>query len=105
MRARPVALLLAAVGVAAGCGVFERRPDVIVIVVDTLRADHVGAYGYARPTTPRIDALAREGVLYTHAIAPGTWTVPSHAALFTGRPPTATGARHLPDGPHARSGS
>lgn len=102
---RATLALLAVAGVvgAVACGLFERRPDVVVIVLDTLRADHVSAYGYARRTTPRIDALAAEGVLYRRAIAPGTWTVPSHAGLFTGRPPVEHGAYRVPDAPHAVS--
>lgn len=59
--------------------------DVMLVVLDTVRADHLGAYGYARPTSPRFDALAREGTLFLDAVAPGTWSLPSHASLFTGR--------------------
>ncbi len=60
-------------------------PNVLVIVIDTLRADHVSAYGYPRPTTPNLDRLAREGVLFENAIAPCSWSLPSHASLVTGR--------------------
>jgi arylsulfatase A-like enzyme len=59
-------------------------PDVVVVVLDTVRADHVSAYGYARPTTPHFDALARGGALFLDATAPSTWSLPSHASLFTG---------------------
>lgn len=59
-------------------------PNIILIVVDTARADHLSCYGYARPTTPNIDRIAAEGVLYENAIAPAPWTLPSHASLFTG---------------------
>jgi arylsulfatase A-like enzyme len=58
---------------------------VLVIVVDTLRADHLSAYGYARPTSPNFDRIAREGVLFDNAISPSSWTLPSHASLLTGR--------------------
>ncbi|HEX3739334.1 MAG TPA: sulfatase [Terriglobales bacterium] len=60
-------------------------PNVLVIVVDTLRADHLSSYGYSRPTSPNIDALARGGVLFENAVAPSSWSLPSHASLVTGR--------------------
>jgi arylsulfatase A-like enzyme len=62
-------------------------PNVLLIVLDTLRADHVSAYGYDRPTTPRLDRLAREGTLFERAFATASWTLPSHASLMTGRYP------------------
>ncbi len=61
------------------------KPNVLVILIDTLRADHLGVYGYQRPTSPRIDQLAREGVVFDRAVAQATWTKPSVASLFTGR--------------------
>jgi arylsulfatase A-like enzyme len=70
--------------------------DVVLIVVDTLRADHLSLHGYGRATSPALDALAREAVVYEHATSPGTWTVPSHAALFTGRWPSFAGAERVP---------
>lgn len=60
-------------------------PNVLVLVVDTLRADHLSCYGYARQTTPNIDELARQGVLFENAIAPSSWSFPSHVSLLTGR--------------------
>ncbi|HEX7123869.1 MAG TPA: sulfatase-like hydrolase/transferase [Gemmatimonadaceae bacterium] len=62
-------------------------PNVLLLVLDTQRADHLSSYGYQRPTTPRIDALAAEGVLYEHAFSSSSWTLPSHASLMTGRYP------------------
>jgi arylsulfatase A-like enzyme len=59
-------------------------PNVIVLIVDTLRADHLSSYGYERETSPFMDGLASEGVLFEHAIAPSSWTQPSHASLLTG---------------------
>jgi len=56
---------------------------VLLISIDTLRADHVGCYGYGRATTPNIDALAREGVLFENHISSSSWTLPAHASLFT----------------------
>jgi arylsulfatase A-like enzyme len=59
------------------------RSNVLVISIDTLRADHLSSYGYSRPTSPRIDALAREGVLFEQVVAPAPWTLPSYGSLFT----------------------
>jgi arylsulfatase A-like enzyme len=59
-------------------------PNVLVIVVDTLRADHVSSYGYARPTTPNLDRLAAQGVRFDNAISPCSWSLPSHVSLLTG---------------------
>ena len=59
-------------------------PTVVVISIDTLRPDHLGAYGYERDTSPEIDALAAGGALFTHAVSTSSWTLPAHAALFTG---------------------
>jgi len=67
------------------------RPNVIVILVDTLRADHLSCYGYGRPTSPGIDRIAEHGVLYENAISPAAWTPPAHASLFTGTYPSRHG--------------
>jgi arylsulfatase A-like enzyme/Flp pilus assembly protein TadD len=67
------------------------KPNVIVITVDTLRADHVGAYGYARARTPNIDALAASGVRFEKAYTPVPITLPSHACLMTGTYPMRNG--------------
>ena len=66
-----------------GAGPDDGRPDLILIMVDTLRADRLGAYGYTTTQTPAIDALARDGVLFEAAIAQASWTKPSVASLFT----------------------
>jgi arylsulfatase A-like enzyme len=60
-------------------------PNVLIIVVDTLRADHLSAYGYPRSTSPHLDELGRNGVVFENAIAPSSWSLPSHASLITGR--------------------
>lgn len=65
----------------------RKRPNVIVVVVDTLRADHLSCYGYHRATSPEIDGIAQRGVLFENAIAPSSWSLPSHASLLTGRYP------------------
>ena len=62
----------------------EAKPDVVVIVMDTTRADHCGWLGYPRPTTPRLDEFAKDCAVYRHAWAPEGWTGPCHASLFTG---------------------
>lgn len=60
-------------------------PNVLVIVVDTLRADHLSTYGYARPTSPHIDQLAGQSVLFETAISTTSWTLPAHISILTGR--------------------
>jgi arylsulfatase A-like enzyme len=62
-------------------------PNLLLITLDTLRADHVSAYRYERLTTPNIDRLARGGTLFEYAFANSSWTLPTHASLFTGRFP------------------
>ena len=59
------------------------RP-VVVVVADTLRADHLGLYGYTRPTSPNLDTWASEGRVYEHAFSTAPWTLPSFGSLFTG---------------------
>jgi arylsulfatase A-like enzyme len=60
------------------------RPDVVLVSIDSLRADHLSSYGYARETSPTIDGLAARGVRFASAISTTSWTLPAHAALFTG---------------------
>lgn len=60
------------------------RPNVLLIVLDTQRADFLSSYGYHRATTPHLDSLAAEGVLFERAFASSSWTLPTHASLFTG---------------------
>lgn len=67
-----------------GCSRAPDRPDILLITIDTLRVDHCSAYGYSRPTTPRMEALARRGVRFETAYAPMATTAPAHATLFTG---------------------
>jgi arylsulfatase A-like enzyme len=62
-------------------------PNVIVVVVDTLRADHLSTYGYSRQTSPFLDQLAREGTLFDNAISPSSWTLPAHQSILSGRYP------------------
>ncbi len=91
------AFALALVGIQGGKWLQEQRamaslpvappgsPNVLVIVVDTLRADHLSSYGYARPTSPTLDRMAQEGVLFENAVSTSSWTLPSHVSLLTGR--------------------
>jgi arylsulfatase A-like enzyme len=68
------------------------KPNVLVIVIDTLRADHLSSYGYQRETSPNIDRLANEGVLFENAISTSSWTLPAHASILTGLYPHEHGA-------------
>lgn len=79
-----------------GCG-GERRPNVILIIVDTLRSDHLGCYGYHRDTTPTMDSLAACGVRYENVTAGEPWTLPSMATIFTGLLPLEHNARRRGD--------
>ena len=62
----------------------EGTPNVLLIVLDTVRALELSLYGYDRPTTPNIDAWAQKGVVMDRALSPTSWTLPSHASIFTG---------------------
>lgn len=76
---------------AAACGHRGAPPDapsIVLISIDTLRRDHVSAYGYERETTPRIDQTASEGALFLNAVSVSNWTLPSHMSLMTGLPPS-----------------
>ncbi len=64
----------------------ERRPNIVLVSIDTLRADHASCYGYERKTTPNLDALARQGVLYERAVSTTSWTLPSHLSMLSGLP-------------------
>ena len=75
-----------------GAGVaLEDDPSVLLLTVDTLRRDHVSAYGESPVQTPKIDALAAQGVLFSDAMTPLPETAPAHAALLTGRHPVRSG--------------
>ncbi len=70
----------------------KRYPNVVLIVMDAVRASHLSCYGYHRPTTPFLDQLAEQGILFEQAISPASWTLPSHASMFTGVFPSRHGA-------------
>src|SRR6266850_383224 len=73
----------------------DRRPSVLLITIDTLRADHLGCYGYGRPTSPHIDRLASEGALFERVTTSLPRTTQSIASILTGRFPKGHGARGL----------
>ncbi len=66
--------------------------NIVLVTLDTTRADHLGCYGYSKNTSPFLDSLARKGTLFENAYANSTWTLPSHASLFTGLMPSVHGA-------------
>ena len=83
-----------------GAAPANREPiNIILLTLDTTRVDHLSCYGYPRRTSPNLDALAEQSVVYTRAIAPSSWTLPSHASLFTGKFTASHGARYDPNGP------
>lgn len=100
------AVLLLAGGIELGQRIAEARelaalspaasgaPNLLIVVMDTVRADHLSAYGYSRATSPNFERLAREGTLFENAISTSSWTLPAHASLLTGRLPHEHGAIH-----------
>ncbi len=77
-------------------GARRRQPNVLLISLDTLRADRLSLYGYRHRTSPAIDAWAREqGVTFEKTVAPSPWTLPSHVSMFTGLDALAHGVNHL----------
>jgi len=87
-------LLAALLGLCVACAGGSEpadRPNVVLISIDTLRPDHLGCYGYARPTSPNIDAIAAQGGLFEQHISSAPWTLPAHAAMFTSVPDSVHG--------------
>jgi len=84
---------------AGGARKKSTHPNIILITLDTTRADHLGCYGYERNTSPNIDKIAAESVLYKKALATSSWTLPSHASLFTGKFSSSHGATFDTNGP------
>ncbi len=99
--------LLSQTKVITGLSIFENKEsqeassipcsecNVILIVIESLRADHLGSYGYERKTTPNIDRLAAEGMIFENFIATAPWITPATASLFTGLYPGSHGARRI----------
>jgi hypothetical protein len=69
-------------------------PNILLITIDTLRADHLSSYGYERQTTPNIDAIAKQGIRFTNAYATSPWTAPSIASIMTSLYPINHGVQH-----------
>ncbi len=70
----------------------KKLPNIIFIVMDTVGAKHMSLYGYQRKTTPNLERIAEECTVYTRCFAPASWTIPSHASMFTGLYPSQHGA-------------
>jgi arylsulfatase A-like enzyme len=77
---------------------YGRAKGVILVSIDTLRRDHVGAHGYLRPTTPRLDALARGGIVCDDAVSTSSWTLPAHLSMLTSVDPGAHGGTDMAHG-------
>jgi arylsulfatase A-like enzyme len=92
VAARPPALIEPAGDPASAAVPSAERPNLLVVVLDTLRADHLGTYGASRPTSPWLDGFAADATVYERAVAPSSFTLPSHASLFTGLYPESHGA-------------
>ena len=95
-------LLLAGTGLALGlprCRGRVDKPPVVLVTLDTTRRDRLGCYGYSRPTSPHLDALAARSLVFDRAVAASSWTLPSHASIFTGKLPSSHGANYDPEGP------
>lgn len=91
MKIIPIALLLL---LTTGVRSQAAGLNVVMIVMDGLRADHMGCYGYGRKTSPHLDALAGDGVLFERAIAQATWTLPSFASFLTSQYIETVGITH-----------
>jgi arylsulfatase A-like enzyme len=81
----------------------EKLPDIVVYLVDTLRADHLGIYGYERETSPRLDAFAKDAMIFDRAYSTSSWTKPATASLLTGLAPARHGANSRSDALDARA--
>ena len=69
----------------------ERQPNILLVVLDTLRRDRLSAYGHTRDTSPAFDDFAQKATLFERAVSPAQWTIPAHASLFTGLYPSTHG--------------
>lgn len=87
------AFALGAIALGGACsGSAPARTNLVLVVIDTARADHFSCYGYGKETTPHVDALAARGVRFTEARSLAPWTLPAHMSMFSGLPPRDHGA-------------
>lgn len=86
-----IEVLILCLAAQAGWAAVSDKPNVLIVTIDTLRADHVGCYGYKQVRTPNIDSLAADGVLFEQAFTPVPITLPSHTVIFTGTYPMLNG--------------
>lgn len=86
-------LALGLLALSPGCWRREAPPNVLLLVVDTLRADHLGLYGYPRPTSPELDRFARSSIVFDPVVAASSWTLPSVASILTSTYPSVHGLR------------
>jgi uncharacterized sulfatase len=80
-----------------GSMISQHKKNVILVVLDTHRYDRLGSYGYDKPTSPNLDSFASECLFFERAIAPGQWTIPSHASMFSGEVPAVHGVVQADD--------
>ena len=73
----------------------DHSPNILFIVLDTVRADRLSLYGYERPTTPNLERLSKRGIRFDNARATAPWTLASHASMFTGHWPHDVGAQWM----------
>lgn len=77
-------LILSIVTLVSGCNRNQNKPNIVLIIIDTLRADHLGCYGYYRDTSPSIDSLAETGITFLNVHGQSSWTLPAITTIFTG---------------------
>lgn len=91
------AAIVVVLALVAGCDrpapAAAKRRDIYLLLVDTLRADHLSLYGYGRRTSPNLDRFAESATVFEHVVAPASWTLPSVASVLTGLYPSAHGLR------------
>ena len=97
MRYRLAALALITLGACSDAPPQVRKPNLVIIALDTLRPDHLGCYGYTRDTSPNIDAFAKGAVIFEHAETAAPWTAPSLLSLMTSLYPNVHGVMRFPD--------
>ena len=84
----------------AACSPERLAPNIVLVTLDTTRPDHLGPYGYALARTPNLDRFAQGATLYERAYATSSWTLASHASIFTGLLPRQHGAQSVPRAPN-----